>query len=79
MGAYSGHPAKWIRLLLLVLGMLIVVAACAGNDARPAATSSITPSPTSGSTGTPTSSARSRDEVARLFDYDRRRRWPRPS
>jgi cephalosporin-C deacetylase-like acetyl esterase len=24
MGAYSGHPAKRIRLLLLVLGMLIV-------------------------------------------------------
>jgi hypothetical protein len=67
MGAYSGHPAKRIRLLLLVLGLAVVVAACGGNDARPGASSSITLPPTL------TSAARSREELVRLFDYDRRR------
>jgi dienelactone hydrolase len=75
MGADRGHPAKRIRLLLLVLGLAVGVAACGGNDARQGATSSITPpqTPTSGATGTPTSAARSREEVVRLFAYDRRR------
>jgi uncharacterized protein len=73
MGAYSGHPAKRIRLLLLVLGLVIVIAACEGNDARRTTTASNTPGPASGATGTPTSAARSRDEIAQLFDYDRRR------
>ena len=67
MGAYSGHPANRTRLLLLVLGLVIVVAACEGNDARPGASSSPPPPPT------PTSAAPSREEVVRLFDYDRRR------
>ena len=73
MGAHSGHPAKRIRLLVLVLGLVIVVAACGGNDAHRATTASTTPPPTSAATGTPTSTAGSRDEIAQLFDYDRRR------
>ena len=73
MGAYSGHPAKRIRLLLLVLGLVIVVAACGGNNAIPAATSGTSQPPTSGIIATPTSDTLSRGEVARLFHYDRRR------
>jgi hypothetical protein len=57
MGACSGHPAKRIRLLLLILGLVIVVAASGGNDAGPAATSSINPPRTSGGTEPPTSGA----------------------
>jgi uncharacterized protein len=74
VGAYSGHLAKRFSLLLLVLGMVsVVVAACGGNDASPAATSGTSPPPTSGTTAIPTSDTLSRGEVARLFDYDRRR------
>jgi dienelactone hydrolase len=73
VGAHNGHLAKRFRLVLLVLGIVsVVVAACGGNDASPAATSGSTPPPTA-STATPTSSTLSRAEVARLFHYDRRR------
>lgn len=74
MGAHSGHPAKRISLLLLVLGIVSVVAACGRNDASPAATSGTSPPPTSGTIATPTSSAASGGDLTRLFDYDRR--WP---
>jgi hypothetical protein len=74
MGAYSGHPAKRFGLLLLVLGIVgVVVAACGGNDASPTASSGSSPPPTSATSGTRTSDTLSRGEVARLFDYDRRR------
>jgi uncharacterized protein len=73
MDAYSGHSAKLVRLLFFVLGLVIVVAACGGTDAGPAATSSISPSSTPGAAGTVTSAVPSREAVARLFDYDRRR------
>jgi hypothetical protein len=72
--AHSGHPAKRFSRLLLVLGIVIVVAACGkNNQASPAATSGTSPPPPSGTIVTPTSATLSRGEVARLFHYDRRR------
>jgi dienelactone hydrolase len=72
--AHSGHLAKQFSLLPLVLGIVsVVVTACGGNDASPAATSGSSPPPTSGTIAVPTSDTLSRGEVARLFHYDRRR------
>jgi uncharacterized protein len=70
MAAHRRHPATPNRVLILLLGIASVVAACGGNDASPTAT---TPPPTSGTTATPTSDTRSRGETAKLFNYDRRR------
>jgi uncharacterized protein len=64
MGAHRHHPATRNRLLVLVLGLAWVAAACGGPDARPTATSSVAAAPTSltASGGDPTG----------LFDYDPR-------
>jgi uncharacterized protein len=70
MAAHRRHPATPVRVLILLLGIISVVAACGGNDASPTAT---TPPPASGATATPTSDTRSRGEAAKLFSYDRRR------
>jgi hypothetical protein len=64
VGAHSGHPVKRSSLLLLVLGIVSVVAACGGND--------VSPTVTSGTAATTTSGTLSTGEVAQLFDYDRR-------
>jgi hypothetical protein len=39
MGAHRHHPATRNRLLVLVLGLAWVAAACGGPDARPTAAS----------------------------------------
>ena len=73
MGAHSGHLAKRFSLLL-VLGIVLVVAACGrNNQASPAATSGTSRPPASVTVATPTSATLSSGEVARLFRYDRRR------
>jgi dienelactone hydrolase len=73
VGAHSGHLAKRSSLLLLLLGIISVLAACGGDDASPPASSGTGPPRTSGATATPTSGTLSRDEIAKLFNYDRRR------
>jgi dienelactone hydrolase len=57
------RPAR-SRLLVLVLGLASVAAACGGTNARPTATSAAPATPTSGTAAS--------GDVARLFDYDRR-------
>jgi hypothetical protein len=68
MGAHRRHPATRNRLLVLVLGLVWVVAACGGPNAGPTATSGVA--------ATPTSSAASSGDVTRLFDDDGGSRWP---
>jgi hypothetical protein len=70
MAAHRRHPATPNRLLILLLGITSVVAACGGNHASPTA---ITPPPTSGTTASPTSDTLSRGEAAKLFNYNRQR------
>jgi dienelactone hydrolase len=64
MGAHRHHPATRNRLLVLVLGLAWVAAACKGPDARPTATSSIA--------AAPTSVTASGGDRTGLFDYDPR-------
>jgi uncharacterized protein len=70
MAAHRRHPATPNRLLILLLGIFSVVAACGGNDASPTAT---TQPPTSDTTATPTSDTLSRGETTKLFTYNPRR------
>jgi hypothetical protein len=42
MAAHRRHPATPNRVLILLLGIISVVAACGGNDADPTATTSPT-------------------------------------
>ena len=70
MAAHRRHPATPSALLILLLGLTSVAAACGGNDASPTAT---TPPPTSGTTATPTSDTLSRSEAEKLFNYNRQR------
>jgi len=70
MAAHRRHPATPNRVLLLLLGIISVLAACGGNDASPTAT---TPPPASGTMATPTSDTLSRGEAEKLFNYNRRR------
>jgi uncharacterized protein len=70
MAADRWHPATPNRVLILLLGIASVVAACGGNDASPTAT---TPPPTAGTTATPTLDTLSRGEAKKLFDYNQRR------
>jgi uncharacterized protein len=70
MAAHRRHPATPSTLLILLLGITSIAAACGGNDASPTAT---TPPPTSGATATPTSDTLSRSEAEELFNYNLRR------
>ena len=70
MAAHRRHPATPSALLILLLGLTSVAAACGGNDASPTAT---TPPPTSGTTAIPTSDTLSRSEAEKLFNYNRQR------
>jgi uncharacterized protein len=70
MAAHRRHPATPNRVLILLLGISSVVAACGGNDASPTAT---TQPPTSGTTATPTPDTLSRGEAAELFTYNPQR------
>jgi dienelactone hydrolase len=63
MGAHR-HPATRNRLLVLVLGLAWVAAACGGPDARPTATSRVA--------AAPTSITASGGDRTGLFDYDPR-------
>jgi uncharacterized protein len=58
------HGATRSRLVVLVLGLAGVVAACGGTSAPATATSGVAATPTSG--------AASGGDLTRLFDYDRR-------
>jgi uncharacterized protein len=62
MAARRRHPATPNRLLILLLGIASVVAACGGDGTGPTAT-----------TSPPTSGTLSRGETANLFNYSRRR------
>jgi dienelactone hydrolase len=64
MGAHRRRRATQRHLLVVVLGLVWVVAACGGPSASPTAPSGVA--------ATPTSSAASSGEVTRLFGYDRR-------
>jgi uncharacterized protein len=64
LGAHRRRRATQCHLLVVVLGLAWVVAACGGPSAPPTATSAVAV--------TPTSSAAPSGEVTRLFDYDRR-------
>jgi dienelactone hydrolase len=70
MAAHRRHPATPSALLILLLGIASVAAACGGNHASPTAT---TLPPTSGATATPTSDNLSRGEAEKLFNYNPRR------
>jgi dienelactone hydrolase len=70
MAADRWHPATPNRVLILLLGIASVVAACGGNDASPTAT---TPPPTAGTTATPTLDTLSHGEAEKLFAYNQRR------
>jgi uncharacterized protein len=64
LGAHRRRRATQCHLLVVVLGLAWVVAACGGPSAPPTATSAVA--------ATPTSSTAPSGEVTRLFDYDRR-------
>jgi dienelactone hydrolase len=68
MAAHRRQPATPNRVLILLLGITSVVAACGGNHASQTAP---TPPPTSATIPTPTSDTLSRGEAATLFDYNR--------
>jgi uncharacterized protein len=70
MAARRRHPATPNRVLILLLGIASIVAACGGNDASPSATTQPT---TSGNTATPTLVTLSRGEAEKLFNYNQRR------
>jgi uncharacterized protein len=73
MTVHRRHPGTPSRRWVLLLAVAGVVAACGGNDTSPPASSGTGQPRTSGATAIPTSGTRSRGELAKLFNYDRRR------